>query len=120
MTPTNKGIEEAILLAVEGGYEPFKSFKLSIADKLEQTDFETIICWRAGKAHGSIKFPRVFLDPNFWQCLGKSLGWGFDYLVDPSSHYAQDEWEDKWHEFIAHIALGKSPDSFFEEFFNKN
>ncbi len=93
-------MHEAIKRAVEGGYNQSKEYP--------------------NARKGYVEINTALLDPTFWQCLGKSLGWGFDYLVDPSDYYAQDEWEDKWHKFIAHIAEGKSPDSFFEELFNKN
>ncbi len=54
-----------------------------------------------------------FLDPAFWQALGKARGW------DSKKKYLRFgtmrlEWQHKWHYFIDHLAEGKDPaESFF-------
>lgn len=48
-----------------------------------------------------------FLDPLFWQSLGKAMGW--IYLSDTPEH-----WKKEWHRFIDHLAEGKDAESFFE------
>jgi len=65
-----------------------------------------------------------FLDPKFWQALGKSLKWdgqlwcGRSGCGNKGQHFhpssAQD-WKAKWHDFITHLIEGKSIESFFEQ-----
>lgn len=50
----------------------------------------------------------VFFDPQFWQALGKSLGW--------KNEFGPGTWLRFWHNFIDHLAEGKSIESFFEQF----
>lgn len=73
----------------------------------------------------------IFLDPLFWQALGKKLGWDNDpmyctsgcgcaYPNGDGSHEFGCVWKKNinwygqyWHEFIEHLAEGKDIDSFF-------
>lgn len=64
-----------------------------------------------------------FLDPLFWQSLGKSLGWkdpkyGTCQCMQGEScefcNRGNTMWEYHWHRFIDHLAEGKSIESFFE------
>ena len=65
----------------------------------------------------------TFLDPKFWQCLGKGLGFsnwrgGHIKLQSPSG-IALDK-KVKWgeysqHRFIDYLATGKTPEQFFKE-----
>jgi hypothetical protein len=62
----------------------------------------------------------VFLDPHFWQCLGKAVGWENDMRVmkmcacSVGSHPRPiGEWEMKWHSFIDTLAEGKSAEDYF-------
>lgn len=68
------------------------------------------------------------LDPTFWQCLGKSLGW--DNLMfcpvcsngigrDGDESFCE-KWKYHWHKFINHLADGKSPNDFFTELLSAN
>jgi len=89
-------INDAIKKANEGGYQGFES----------PSYVET--------AHAS-----AFLDPAFWQSLGKAMGWederecplpccgGICPIDIPM-------WQSKWHNFIDHLAAGKDAESFFE------
>lgn len=52
----------------------------------------------------------VMLDPEFWKCLGKSLGWGDETQQNPFA----PSYKNAWHMFIDHLAEGKDPNSFFE------
>lgn len=67
-------IEQAIRKAIEGGYEMKLSFALPIITderKLTEESWAWIFSViKVNKLVGSI-----FLDPNFWIALGKSLGW---------------------------------------------
>ncbi len=67
-----------------------------------------------------IRWSDTLLDPLFWQALGKGLGWNgknMDACCE-SNPGSQDEWFYNWHNFIDHLASGKSVDSFFEELLN--
>jgi len=72
-----------------------------------------------GDVNGSER--AAFLDPLFWQCLGKALGWkvgnDVDYLYNAKEpirieHGVMDEWLYLWHRFIDHLAEGKSVEEF--------
>jgi len=85
-------------------------------------------------AEYEINHDTVFLDPLFWQSLGKAMGWGEEVatlsggkkeeciFVGNKRHEAQwaraqkqPEWQYKWHRFIDHLADNKSAESFFEK-----
>lgn len=74
---------------------------------------------------------KMFLSPDFWQILGKSLGWGvYDkngkktgwnlkkkyamFGAKKRIFVQRRVWLRRWHQFIDHLAYGKSPESFFE------
>lgn len=65
----------------------------------------------------------IFLDPIFWQALGKSLGWKgkgksiyYKEFSGQTVYSANIElWEYYWHRFIDHLAEGQDSNSFFEE-----
>ncbi len=101
-------IEETITKAIEGGYDGQKYSALN-AEEL------------------------IYLDPTFWQSLGKALGWsegawgsglvcakcgkpecGRGYWCGQDNWEKKEPWLYHWHHFIDHLAEGKSPDSFFE------
>jgi len=76
----------------------------------------------------------VFLDPLFWQSLGKAMEredrrWGFETCHKGCQWYTDGEgcsddlpprekrspmWKYQWHRFIDHLAEGKDAESFFE------
>jgi len=95
-------ITETIKKAVEGGYDSEETFMNDIWNK-DANSF--------------------FLDPLFWQSLGKSLGWdkkakkGYIRFCDikDESGNTQFYWNYIWHRFIDHLAEGKSIESFFKE-----
>ena len=49
----------------------------------------------------------AFLDPLFWQALGKAMGWGGEDW--------DGGWRKHWHRFIDHLAEGKDAESFFKD-----
>lgn len=86
---------EAILKALENGYEPKE---LSLPEG-----------WTA----------QILLDPEFWRALGKGLGWdkyepGEPFYI-PDRHRNSPRWKKQWHFLIDHLAEGKDINSFFEE-----
>ena len=60
----------------------------------------------------------LWLDPDFWIALGKSLGWGVrnNSALD---RYNKDKWLREWHNFIDHLALRKEPAEFFRDILTK-
>jgi len=90
-------IEQAIKKAIEGGYcyaISGEAYKNTLAEKGEKEI--------------------VFLDPKFWQCLGKAMGWTKGYETKEmrgESYYLK--WLFEWHKFIDYLAEGKSAEDFF-------
>ena len=75
-------IEEAIKKAIEGGYcGPQRTFLRIHPSPWENDTVEYFDFWTGS----------TFLDPSFWQSLGKALGWGgIDYNEDTG----KKEWID--------------------------
>ena len=71
----------------------------------------------------------IFLDPNFWECLGKAMGWEGKFICcvcegnwtkeqgceNDANHPGQEIWIYKWHEFIDHLANRGIAEEFFKE-----
>jgi len=63
----------------------------------------------------------TFLDPRFWQALGRALGWQETCELALSCVYGHEEcrryhgayWMYQWHCFIQAIADGQTPEVFF-------
>ena len=64
----------------------------------------------------------TLLDPEFWQALGRALGWDCEmitvHVVDNGRPTvvtrAGQHWRYHWHRFIDYLADGKGAESFFE------
>ena len=65
----------------------------------------------------------VFLDPDFWECLGKSLGWSMD-AHNTDGHLCikcdANGWKRHWHQFIDHLTKRKEPAEFFKNILENN
>jgi len=99
-------IQEAIKKSIEGGYYRFINGKGADNKTLRQL---VSVQYDMNEATGEIE--KQLLDPLFWQCLGKSLGWGAignESILTP-------EWKIYWHRFIDYLAEGKSAEEFFKE-----
>lgn len=110
-------IEIAVSKAIEGGWKNSK-------DKTNSTLTD-------GK--GDVYFSlSPFLDPSFWQSLGKAMGWKGDDIRlcvgcgralkhnernckcgDGCFYYFNGQWAVEWHRFIDHLIEGKDANSFF-------
>jgi hypothetical protein len=97
-------IEQAIKEAVENGY----------ADHAYCNEFDKY------ESSGSYCYSTVFLDPLFWQALGKARGWRQDVveqdvqlLDNKASILVNWGWKLRWHRFIDHLAEGKDAEIFF-------
>ena len=91
-------IKLAIQKAIEGGYKN-TSYHPDFENRLEKL---------------------YFLDPLFWQSLGKSLGWGEIIHCDGYDKTYADCTKCNWHRFIDHLAENKDPESFFKDLLQDN
>jgi hypothetical protein len=87
-------MKEAIKLAIEGGYD--NKYGVNFSDYTKGDEYSS-----------------TFLDPLFWQCLGKSLGWVSIGTADIPQTVVGHQWLGHWHSFIDHLAKGKDPEEFF-------
>ena len=107
-------LEKTIKKAVEGGWK---------------NNHKAITLLKGGVQFGEIEnegeillHEQIFLDPLFWQYLGKAMGWEKQF-----NEYSELEtkrllekgaliprWLYRWHCFIDHLAESKSPKTFFE------
>jgi hypothetical protein len=112
-------IEQAIKEAVEkGGYDGERA-TITIAHTF---DSDSSRDFRVHSTH------KAFLDPSFWQALGKARGWrkiNVSWFVEGAAKKLgltkkwkevegeREEWVYQWHGFIDHLAEGKDAESFF-------
>lgn len=93
-------IEEAIKKAIEGGYRP--------ADcNLSHSVYS---CRHRQKV--------LFLDPTFWQCLGKAMGWNEEHHCPLACCGGLcpiniPMWQSKMHQFIDNLVEGKTATDYF-------
>ena len=91
---TGKAIEKSI----EGGYDHDQKF-------LEDIYFT-----------GNDK--SMFLDPEFWKCLGKSMGWKKEKIINTprlgTNIKVKAEWTKQAIRFFTETMEGKSPEDYFK------
>ncbi len=111
-------IQQTIQKAIEGGYQDCDGF----------TEGQNWMIWfqKSGKDILAKSEHSIFLDPQFWQCLGKIMGWNkeidiyykkFDKKLKLyHTIYSEkcEGWHYYWHCFIDYLAEGKSIESYFE------
>jgi hypothetical protein len=98
-------METAIKKAIEGGWDKWWT-------KYHCEYFGTFVEVLYDGTHTEIYYAEILLDPLFWSCLGKALGWK-DYMVkeNPYSHV----YLYYWHRFIDKLASGGTAEEFFRE-----
>lgn len=131
---TGLSIQEGIEKAIEGGYEPF----LTVC--AEDVSLSIVVGELVGEAKMGMPYRRnlssIFLDPLFWQSLGKAMGWevvaenGYneEKLIRSYRGYSKgygekmwksalkkEAWNYQWHRFIDKLADGGTAEQFFEE-----
>ena len=89
-------IRDAISKAVAGGYPDDFGFGTPRVNE-----------YKHGEIEGSIQ--GYVLDKDFWQALGKSLGWENNDKLNPYPTY----WENSWHHLIDHLAQGGTVEEYF-------
>jgi hypothetical protein len=113
-------IQEAIEKAVEGGYHIYGSDGMDTSYEGATCDFSA---WTRTDNASSFIVPtkETFLDPQFWQALGRALGWSeacdlallCGHGEEEGQRYHGYYWMYQWHRFIQTIADGNTPEAFF-------
>jgi hypothetical protein len=96
-------LQEVITKAIEGGYKGNKEFLLKLPEYAKS---------------------QIWLDPLFWQSLGKAMGWNVSEPQVTRSKvgieggefkgYVHNGYVVHWIDFVEHLAEGKDAESFFE------
>ena len=113
-------VQEAMQKAVEGGYHIYGSDGMNTLYEGANSEFSA---WTRIDNEPSFLVPteETFLDPQFWQALGRALGWSEACDLAISCMHGAEEcqscrgyyWMYQWHCFIQAIADGHTPEAFF-------
>jgi hypothetical protein len=113
-------IQEAVNTAVAGGYHIHGSDGIATVYTGANSEYSA---WTRTDNHSSFMVPvhETFLDPAFWQALGRALGWEEACELALTCVHGHEEcrqchtyyWMYQWHCFIQQIAHGHTPDAFF-------
>ena len=113
-------IQEAINKAVEGGYHMQGSDEMDTYYEGANNDFSA---WTRTDNASSFMVPteETFLDPRFWQALGRTLGWTeacdlsltCGHGAQEGQRYRGYYWMFQWFRFIQVLAEGNTPAAFF-------
>jgi hypothetical protein len=117
-------IENAIQKAIEGGYDfkgRIRGENWDIYNGPYEDDLTGKPCLMVvfGPERRTYSLAVLWIDPLFWQCLGKALGWG-DESECPLACCGGicpiniPMWQSQWHRFISHLSGGGTIGSFFE------
>jgi hypothetical protein len=114
-------IQEALHKAIAGGYHIDGSDGIATSYEGASNEYSA---WTRTDNESTfvVAVAETFLDPAFWQALGKGLEWEQDLrtvhavengratIVTRAGHH----WLSQWHRFIDHLAEGHPPAAFFE------
>jgi hypothetical protein len=113
-------IEETLTKATEGGYHINGSDGMATSYAGATNDFSA---WTRKDNLSTFLVPteETFLDPHFWQALGRALGWSETCDLAITCVHGKEEcrqchgsyWMYQWHCFIQEIADGNTPEAFF-------
>lgn len=112
-------MKEAIQKAIEGGYKDIKHAERKY-DCIDGMRYLTVYFSHSSEA-ANYDYDEILFDKEFWQSLGKALGWPDDKLAYYSLVEIDGEiengkiplWHYHWHRFIDHLAEGKEAEKFF-------
>jgi len=109
----NMTIEEVLKKATEGGYHIYGSDGMDTYYEGASNEYSA---WtrKDNESTFVIAVEETFLDPAFWQALGKAMGWSEEKASVVIYRVKEPEWQSYWHRFIDHLAEGKTLESFFE------
>jgi hypothetical protein len=113
-------IQKAMNQAVEGGYHIYGSDGMDTDYEGATNDYSA---WTRKDNQSSFLVPteETFLDPKFWQALGRTLGWSEVCDLAITCVHVEEEcqrchgyyWMYQWYCFIQAIADGNTPEAFF-------
>jgi hypothetical protein len=113
-------IQEAMNKAVDGGYHIDGSDGIATLYIGANDEYSA---WTRTDNDSSFMVPveETFLDPRFWQALGRTLGWSevgdlFIIYVHGNEEWQRFRgcyWMYQWHCFIQVLAEGNTPEVFF-------
>ena len=120
-------IQEALNNATEGGYHIHGSDGMETYYEGANSDFSL---WTRKDNESSFMVPveETFLDPRFWQALGRTLGWSEVCDLAITCVHGDEEcqrcrgyyWMYQWHCFIQALAEGNTPEAFFARLTSSN
>jgi hypothetical protein len=115
-------ITEALNTAVHGGYHLHGADGVTTTYNGATRDFSA---WTRTDNQSTFLVPvhETFLDPAFWQALGRALGWDAPCELAIMCGQEHDKcwrcqgahWMYHWHCFIQHLAQGDPPEAFFTQ-----
>jgi hypothetical protein len=113
-------IEEAMQKAVGGGYHIHGSDGIETSYAGANSAF-TAWTRKDNASTFQIAVEETFLDPHFWQALGRGLGWSevcehallCVHQGETSRRCRGSYWMYQWHGFIQVLADGNPPEAFF-------
>lgn len=68
--------------------------------------------FKRAEIRGAVTVEAAFVDPLFWESLGKTLGWEELNSITLKQD-GRAAWHQMWINFIDHLAQGKKPEEFF-------
>ena len=113
-------VQEALNKANEGGYHIYGSDGMDTLYEGANSEYSV---WTRKDNESSfiVLTEKTFLDPQFWQALGRALGWNEACDLAISCVHGHEEcqccrgsyWMYQWHCFIQALADGNTPEAFF-------
>jgi hypothetical protein len=113
-------IQEAMNKATKGGYHIHGSDGMETAYSGASSHYST---WTRKDNHSTfmVSMEETFLDPQFWQALGRVLGWEHTMVTvhevkngrPPVVTRGGQHWLCHWHCFLDFLAEGKTAEGFF-------
>src|SRR5262249_17003430 len=117
---THMTIREALTTARAGGYHINGSDGMATDYGGANSEYSV---WTRKNNGSSFIVPvaETFLDPHFWQALGRKLGWEEEVRTVHTVEHGRATlvtragypWLSHWHRFIDHLAVGNTPAAFF-------
>ena len=114
-------IQDALDKAVEGGYHIYGSDGMDTDYEGATKDYSASTR-KDNESSFIVPTEETFLDPKFWQALGRALGWSETCDLAITCVHGQEEcsachhgyyWMYQWHCFIQALADGNTPEAFF-------
>jgi len=113
-------VQEAMNKAVEGGYHIYGSDGMDTYYEGANSEY-SVWTRRDNESSFIVLTEKTFLDPQFWQALGRALGWSEQCDLAITCVHGEEEcqrcrgyyWMYQWHCFIQAIADGNTLEVFF-------